>query len=67
MASFGWTGCCTPRLEDVPLEQLEESAHFFAHYKDLEKKNVEVIGWASQEAAHERIVRAGELYRQRHP
>ncbi|MAT96989.1 MAG: inorganic pyrophosphatase [Anaerolineaceae bacterium] len=53
------------RLENVPQQQLEEIAHFFAHYKDLEKKNVEIVGWESREVAHDRIRHAQALYKNR--
>ncbi len=49
-------------LENVPQQQLDEIAHFFTHYKDLEKKNVAAIGWESREVAHDRIRHAQALY-----
>ena len=52
------------QLEDVPVKQLEEIAHFFAHYKDLERKKVKVLGWESREAAYEQIRHAQQLYQQ---
>lgn len=50
------------RLEDVSKHQLDEIAHFFEHYKDLEKKHVQVLGWASREVAYEQILHAQQLY-----
>jgi inorganic pyrophosphatase len=52
-------------LEDVPSHYLREVAHFFNHYKDLEGKRVEPIGWESHTAALERISHAQQLYRDR--
>ena len=42
---------------------LEEVAHFFKVYKDLEKKDVEIVGWEDEEKAREEIRRAGEAYK----
>ena len=39
------------RLEDVPGHLLDEIEHFFAIYKDLEQKQVEVRGWHGREDA----------------
>lgn len=38
-------------IDDVPDHLLDEIAHFFAIYKDLEQKLVEVRGWRSQHEA----------------
>ena len=44
---------------DVRPVLIEQIAHFFAHYKDLEKgKWAKVQGWEGPEAAHE-LIRAG--------
>lgn len=44
-------------IEDVPQEVLEQIAHFFEHYKDLDKgKWVRVDGWANIEEAKAEIV-----------
>lgn len=43
-------------LEDVPVAQLNEIEHFFAHYKDLEPgKSVTVEGWKGLEQASTEI------------
>ena len=39
------------RLEDLPLQLRDEISHFFAVYKTLEQKDVEVDGWFPREAA----------------
>jgi inorganic pyrophosphatase len=39
------------RLEDVPDHLKQEILHFFATYKDLERKFVEVRGWHGREEA----------------
>ncbi len=41
------------RLEQVSPHRLREIEHFFATYKLLEDKEVEVYGWANAEAAFE--------------
>ncbi|MCE3231919.1 MAG: inorganic pyrophosphatase [Rickettsiaceae bacterium] len=47
--------------KDVPKILLEQIEHFFAHYKDLEKKKwVKVVGWEGKEKAEELIVKAIE-------
>ncbi len=38
-------------LDDVPSHLLDEIAHFFGIYKDLERKLVEVHGWRGREVA----------------
>jgi inorganic pyrophosphatase len=49
-------------LEDVPQHLLDEIAHFFAIYKDLEQKLVEVRGWKGREEALEDIRECQERY-----
>ncbi len=50
--------------EDLPEAQLASIAHFFEHYKDLEKgKWVKVNGWQSLDAAKAEIVNSVERYR----
>lgn len=47
--------------EDLPPILLEKVAHFFQHYKDLEKgKWVKVVKWEGPEAAREAIVKGIE-------
>lgn len=50
------------QLEDVAQQQLDEIAHFFGHYKDLEQKKVKVLGWESQKVAYDKILHAQQLY-----
>ena len=50
------------RLEDVPRHLLSEIAHFFAIYKDLEEKLVDVRGWKGREDALATIAAARERY-----
>lgn len=53
---------CDPRfnevqqLEDVPGHIREEIVHFFAAYKELEEKEVEIFGWEGRETAHSLIL-----------
>ena len=44
-------------LSDVHELQLKQIAHFFEHYKDLEKgKWVKVLGWEGKDSAHKEIL-----------
>lgn len=48
---------------DIPEIKLDQIAHFFSHYKDLEKnKWVKVLGWEDIEAAQKVITDAIERY-----
>jgi inorganic pyrophosphatase len=49
-------------LKDIPKHFLDEVAHFFSVYKDLEGARVEVIGWEPAAAAKEQIQHATQLY-----
>ena len=50
-------------LQDLPEILLLQIAHFFEHYKDLEKgKWVKVEGWGDLEAARKEILDAAERY-----
>lgn len=49
-------------LEDVPKHLLDEIAHFFRIYKDLEEKLVDVRGWRGREDALQVIAEARERY-----
>ena len=53
------------RLEDVPEHYLKEVAHFFSHYKDLEGKRVDSLGWESYESALACIRHAQRLYQEK--
>ncbi len=51
--------------EDLPETLINQIAHFFAHYKDLEEgKWVKVEGWLGAEAAHQEIRDSIERYQQ---
>lgn len=50
-------------IADIPQHFLQETAHFFAVYKDLEGVHVKTMGWQGAERAKERIIYAVELYR----
>jgi inorganic pyrophosphatase len=51
-------------LGDVPQHYLDEVAHFFSVYKDLEGARVEVVGWEGVDEAKEKITHAIQLYQQ---
>jgi inorganic pyrophosphatase len=49
--------------DDVPNILLEQIAHFFAHYKDLEPgKFVKIDGWKGIEAAKNEIMEGVSRY-----
>lgn len=50
------------RLSDVPPHLLKEIEHFFAIYKELEKKKTGIEGWQDREAAIKIIKEARERY-----
>ena len=50
--------------EDMPPGLLDQIAHFFEHYKDLDEgKWVRVQGWRGADAAKQEILNSVELYR----
>ena len=49
-------------LTDVPRHFLDEIAHFFSVYKDLEGVRVEPIGWGDADEAKQKIKHAIDLY-----
>jgi inorganic pyrophosphatase len=49
-------------LEDVPKHLLDEIAHFFAIYKDLEQKLVDVRGWVGRAQALDNIQECRDRY-----
>lgn len=51
-------------IGDVPKHYLDEVAHFFSVYKDLEGVRVEVVGWEGADEAKERIRHSIRLYQQ---
>jgi inorganic pyrophosphatase len=54
-------------LEDVPRHLLKEIAHFFAHYRELEGRKIEVGGWLSREEALRELEDARRRYAERFP
>lgn len=51
------------KLEDVSPWRLEMIAHFFEHYKDLDKgKWVKIEGWAGIKEAHQEIIDGVERF-----
>lgn len=50
------------KLTEIPPHLLMEIEHFFASYKTLEKKDVEVEGWRNKDAAIETIREAYARY-----
>ena len=54
----------TQELEDIPPHFLQEVAHFFSVYKDLQHVRVETIKWEGREAALEEIERSINMYAQ---
>lgn len=51
----------TPK--DMPQQLLDQIAHFFEHYKDLEEgKWVKIDGWGDKQAAHQEILDSIERY-----
>lgn len=54
-------------LEDVEPLLLHRIAHFFEHYKDLEKnKWVKIHGWEDEDAARTEILEAVDRYHESH-
>jgi len=51
-------------LNDVPVHFVEEMAHFFSVYKDLEMAEVETQGWDDQADAYAEIKEAVDRYRE---
>jgi inorganic pyrophosphatase len=51
------------RLEDLPAQLRAEIANFFSIYKQLEYKDVEVVGWHPRDNAYEAIERARARWR----
>lgn len=49
-------------LEDIPPHFLEEVAHFFTIYKDLQQVKVTGLGWEGRAVAEAEIERACEQY-----
>ncbi|AAL80381.1 inorganic pyrophosphatase [Pyrococcus furiosus DSM 3638] len=52
-------------IDDVPKAFLDEIAHFFKRYKELQGKEIIVEGWEGAEAAKREILRAIEMYKEK--
>lgn len=52
-------------IDDLPAHVLKEIAHFFATYKQLENKVVEVKDWKGVDAAHKIILASIEAYKKK--
>jgi inorganic pyrophosphatase len=52
-------------IDDVPPHFLNEVAHFFEVYKDLEGQRAKPLRWENSEAAKKEILRSIELYAER--
>ena len=50
-------------LQDVPPHLVREIEHFFSIYKDLEGKEVEIIGWEDRDSAEAVIEECKKRYR----
>jgi len=49
--------------EDMPQQLLDQIAHFFEHYKDLEEgKWVKIDGWGGKQEAHQEILDSIERF-----
>ena len=54
-------------IEDVPKHFLNEVAHFFQTYKQLQGIQVTPQGWEGAEAAKEVILRTVQRYKEKFP
>ena len=52
-------------LGDIPKGFLNEVAHFFEVYKDLEGQRTKPLGWEGAEVAKQEITRSVQLYKER--
>ncbi len=52
-------------LKDIESHIIEEVKHYYEHYKDLQKKKVEVTGIEGVEAAKNVILEGMELYKEK--
>ncbi len=53
-------------LKDINKHTLKEIEHFFATYKQIQKKSVEINGFEGAEKAKEAVVRSLSLYKEKH-
>ena len=51
--------------KDLPPHLLEELAHMFTRYKELEGKEVQVVGWDNANKAKEALKRSIQRYKKR--
>ncbi len=52
-------------IDDVPKSFLDEIAHFFRRYKELQGKTTVVEGWGNAEEAKREILRSIEMYKEK--
>lgn len=52
-------------LEDMPRHILDEIAHFFEVYKDLEKKETKIVGWEGPKQAAELVEECKKRYEEK--
>ncbi len=52
-------------IADLPEHFAKEVKHFYEHYKELEDKKVEILGFEGREAALEVVKEAVELYKKK--
>jgi len=52
-------------LEKLHAHSLKEIAHFFETYKQLQDKEVKIIGWENAESAKEEVRRSQDMYKNR--
>ena len=50
-------------LEKLHTHSLKEIAHFFETYKQLQNKEVKIIGWENADAAKKEIKRSQDMYK----
>jgi inorganic pyrophosphatase len=53
-------------IADLPQHYLREIEHFFAIYKDLEGKRVEILGWEKSDVAMQVVEESIDRYTQRY-
>ena len=56
---------CVSQLNDMPQVLVNQIAHFFEHYKDLDEgKWVRVEGWGDADEAKAELLASVEMYKQ---
>lgn len=53
-------------IDDIVPHLKKEIAHFFSVYKNLEGKEVEVLGWEDAESAKKELKRSIEMYKEKY-